>query len=108
MNRTHTRSGQDTEAQRSESSVARSNGEPYSQGSAQFGTWLDQLFVRMVFTTACVAAGYHFHPFSLMPLAAAIVGLLFSLAVFLFEIRLRRASLRRLIGAAVGSILGIL
>jgi len=28
--------------------------------------------------------------------------------VFLFEIRLQRASMRRLIGAAVGSILGIL
>jgi uncharacterized protein YacL len=40
-------------------------------------------------------------------LAAAIVGLLFSVSVFLFEIRLQRASLRRLIGAAVGSILGI-
>jgi uncharacterized protein YacL len=32
---------------------------------------------------------------------------LFALAVILFEIRLRRASLRRLIGAAIGSILGI-
>jgi uncharacterized protein YacL len=34
--------------------------------------------------------------------------LAFSIAAVLFEIRLRRASLRRLIGAAVGSILGIL
>jgi uncharacterized protein YacL len=39
---------------------------------------------------------------------AAGVGLVFSISVFLFEIRLQRASMRRLIGAAIGSILGIL
>src|ERR1700676_2543487 len=72
-----------------------------------FGTWWDQLILKLVFATACVAAGYHFHPFGLSRLVAAIVGLLFSVSVFLFEIRLQRASLRRLIGAAVGSILGI-
>jgi uncharacterized protein YacL len=66
------------------------------------------LVVRLVFSIACVAAGYHFHPFGLPNLAAAGVGLVFSVSVFLFEIRLQRASLRRLIGAAIGSILGIL
>jgi uncharacterized protein YacL len=74
----------------------------------RFGTWWDQFIIRLVFALACVAAGYHFHPFGLKPLSAALVGLLFALAVFLFEARLQRASLRRLIGAAVGSILGIL
>src|SRR5580693_6887835 len=74
----------------------------------RFGSWWDQLVVRGVFAVACVAAGYHFHPFSLSRPAAAIVGLLFSISVFLFEIRLQRASLRRLIGGAFGSILGIL
>jgi len=64
--------------------------------------------VRLIFSIACVAAGYHFHPFGLSGLVAAAVGLAFSLSVFLFEIRLQRASLRRLIGAAIGSILGIL
>jgi uncharacterized protein YacL len=64
--------------------------------------------VRLIFSIACVAAGYHFHPFGLSDLVAAAVGLAFSLSVFLFEIRLQRASLRRLIGAAIGSILGIL
>jgi uncharacterized protein YacL len=73
----------------------------------RFGTWWDQLILKLVFAIACVASGYHFHPFGLSRLAAAIVGLLFSVAVFLFEIRLQRASLRRLIGAAIGSILGI-
>lgn len=75
--------------------------------NVRFGSWWDELVVRLVFATACVAAGYHFHPFGLSRPAAAAVGLLFSVSVFLFEIRLQRASLRRLIGAAVGSILGI-
>ena len=66
------------------------------------------MVVRLVFCIACVAAGYHFHPFGLPNLAAAGLGLVFSVSVFLFEIRLQRASLRRLIGAAIGSILGIL
>jgi len=66
------------------------------------------LVVRLIFSIACVAAGYHFHPFGLPNLAAAGLGLAFSVSVFLFEIRLQRASLRRLIGAAIGSILGIL
>ncbi len=74
----------------------------------QFGSWWDHLMVRMIFSLACVAAGYHFHPFGLSNLVAAGVGFLFSISVFLFEVRLQRASLRRLIGAAIGSILGIL
>jgi uncharacterized protein YacL len=66
------------------------------------------LLVRVIFSGACVAAGYHFHPFGLTPVVAAGVGFAFSISVFLFESRLQRASMRRLIGAAVGSILGIL
>jgi uncharacterized protein YacL len=66
------------------------------------------MIVRLIFAAACVAAGYHFHPFGLTNLMAAGVGLAFSVAVFLFEIRLQRASMRRLIGGAIGSILGIL
>jgi uncharacterized protein YacL len=64
--------------------------------------------VQLIFAVACIAAGYHFHPFGLSSLEAAGVGLAFAIAVFLFEIRLQRASMRRLIGAAIGSILGIL
>src|SRR5882672_7938168 len=59
----------------------------------EFGSWWDHLLVRFVFSIACVDAG---------------IGFAFSISVFLFEIRLQRASMRRLIGAAVGSILGIL
>ncbi len=74
----------------------------------RLGSWWDVVLIRVIFAAACVAACYHFRPFGLSARNAAIVGLLFSIAVFMFEIRLRRASLRRLIGAAVGSILGIL
>jgi uncharacterized protein YacL len=79
-----------------------------SSRDVRFGTWWDQFVVRAIFAFACVAAGYHFLPFGLPAPAAAAVGFAFALSVFLFEVRLRRASLRRLIGAAVGSILGIL
>ncbi|HLW43671.1 MAG TPA: hypothetical protein VKS00_04230, partial [Candidatus Acidoferrales bacterium] len=64
--------------------------------------------IRLIFTVVCVAAGYHFRPFSLSHLLGAITGFVFAFAVILFEVRLRRASLRRLIGAVIGSILGIL
>jgi len=72
------------------------------------GTFWDMLAVRIVFTAICVGAGFHFRPFSLSKETSSLIGLLFALAVILFEVRLRRASLRRLIGAATGSILGIL
>jgi uncharacterized protein YacL len=72
------------------------------------GTFWDMLVVRVIFVVVCTAAGYHFRPFSLPRLHGSIAGFLFAFAVILFEIRLRKASLRRLIGAATGSILGIL
>jgi uncharacterized protein YacL len=79
-----------------------------AQTQPEFGSWWDHMMVRLIFSVACIAAGYHFHPFGLSNYVAAGVGLAFAIAVFLFEIRLQRASLRRLIGAAIGSILGIL
>lgn len=108
MPRSYARVGQSPEVRASEFSRAKPTAEFNGyRREVRFGSWLDQLVVRGVFAVACVAAGYHFHPFSLSRPAAAIVGLLFSISVFLFEIRLQRASLRRLIGAAFGSILGI-
>jgi uncharacterized protein YacL len=75
---------------------------------AQVGTFWDMLAIRLIFTIICVAAGFHFRPFGLTRETASLVGLIFAISVILFELRLRRASLRRLIGAAAGSILGIL
>ena len=104
MSNSYTRSGMKVRGR----SGGRSEDDTDSRSDAQFGTWWDQFLVRAIFGVACVSACYHFHPFGLSPIAAAVLGLVFSLAVFLFEIRLRRASLRRLIGAATGSTLGIL
>ncbi len=76
--------------------------------SGGVGSFWDMLAIRAIFAVVCMAAGYHFRPFSLSHLLGALTGLGFAVAVILFEIRLRRASLRRLIGAVIGSILGIL
>jgi len=50
----------------------------------QFGSWWDHFLVRMIFAVACVAAGYHFHPFELSKWVDAGIGLAFSISVFLF------------------------
>ena len=75
---------------------------------SQVGTFWEMLVLRIIFTAICVAAGFHFRPFSLSREAAAAAGFCFAIAVILFEVRLRSASLRRLFGAAFGAILGIL
>jgi len=72
------------------------------------GTFWDMLGIRVLFAVVCVAAGYHFKPFTLTRVTGSLAGLAFAVAVILIEVRLRSASLRRLIGAATGSILGIL
>jgi uncharacterized protein YacL len=74
----------------------------------KFGNFWDLLAFRAVFVAVCAAAGWHFRPFSLSQEYASAAGVVFSLAIIAFEIRLRRVSLRRLIGAATGAILGIL
>jgi uncharacterized protein YacL len=106
MSRPYPRAGA-SDARNADSNRLKSVSDAGLEKEVRFGTWWDQFVVRAVFSTACVAAGYHFHPFGLSSLVAATVGLLFSFSVFLFEMRLQRASLRRLIGAATGSILGI-
>jgi uncharacterized protein YacL len=81
---------------------------PPRTGQDQVGSFWDMLAIRLIFVAVCVAAGFHFKPFGMTREYASLIGLLFALAVIMFEVRLRRASLRRLIGAATGSILGIL
>jgi uncharacterized protein YacL len=74
----------------------------------QAGTFWDMLAIRATFAIVCAAAGFHFRPFSLPRVTATLVGFCFAVAVIFLELRLRRASLRRLIGAVTGSIVGIL
>ncbi len=95
-------------AGRGGSDVAHAKVAAYSSRTTpdRVGTFWDMLAVRFIFALVCSAAGFHFRPFSLSKELGAVAGLAF--AMILFEMRLRKASLRRLIGAAAGSILGIL
>ena len=79
------------------------------------------ILIRLVFTAILVTSGYVLHPVTGQLLAStgivseplatkivsALVAALIAVAIIFFEIRIRRASLKTLIGAAVGSILGI-
>jgi len=76
--------------------------------SGHMSTFWDMLGFRFIFALICTVVGYHFRPFSVTGATGAIGGFLFGIAVILFEVRLRKASLRRLIGAVTGSIVGIL
>jgi uncharacterized protein YacL len=67
----------------------------------------DVLVVRGVFLLVLSLASYYLEPFGLESRYAALVGLAIGVAILLFEMRLSQASLKKLIGAAVGSILGI-
>ncbi len=66
------------------------------------------MLIRGILLVITAVVSYHFRPFRLPGPYAALLGFLFGLAIVLFEMRLRQASLKRLIGAAIGSILGIL
>jgi len=69
---------------------------------------LDVLILRIIFTLILLGAGYLLRPigksipYSLAGAAALAVAIIF------FETRVRRATLKTLIGAAIGSILGIM
>lgn len=68
----------------------------------------DVILIRLVFTAILVAAGYVLHPVPGNPWISAGLAALIAIAIIFFEVRIRRASLKTLIGAAVGSILGII
>ena len=68
---------------------------------------MDLVFIRVLFVLVTAVASYELRPLGLDRWPATGVGVLFGIAVVLFELRLRRVSLKRLIGAVIGSILGI-
>jgi uncharacterized protein YacL len=68
----------------------------------------DLWIVRGVFLCAFILLSYYLRPFALGLISSLLFGAAVGVAIVLFEIRLRRVTLTRLIGAAVGSVLGIL
>jgi uncharacterized protein YacL len=68
---------------------------------------LDRLIVRAVLLLALTLACSYLRPFGLDTGMAALAGLGMGVAILIFEMRLSRTSLNRLIGAAIGSVLGI-
>ena len=68
----------------------------------------DVVLIRLIFTGILVAAGYILRPVAGDSWISAGVGALVAICIILFELRIRRATLKTLIGAAVGSILGII
>jgi len=67
----------------------------------------DVIVLRVVFAAFLISAGYVLHPIPGHRLFSATAAAITAVAIVLFEMRIRRASLKTLIGAAVGSILGI-
>src|SRR5688572_12755412 len=68
---------------------------------------LDLVFVRGIFAVALTAAAYEIQPFGLAGPTTVALGLAAALGIIYFEYRLKTATLKRLIGAAIGSLLGI-
>lgn len=68
---------------------------------------MDLALVRVVFVLVLLAACYFLRPFGLPALTSGIAGAIVAALVIVFEMRVRALSLRRLIGAVIGSILGI-
>ena len=68
---------------------------------------MDLIFIRFVFILFVAITCYLIRPFGPSPQINASIGMLLGLAIVVFEWRLRLMSLKRLIGAVIGSILGI-
>lgn len=68
----------------------------------------DLIPIRILFVLILAAAAWFLQPFGLGHPVAAGLGAGLGLLIVVFEVRLKQVSLKRLIGAAVGSVLGIL
>lgn len=68
---------------------------------------LDIVVVRTIFAITLTLAAYFIQPFGFQGPSTILLGLASALGIIYFEHRLKRATLKRLIGAAVGSIMGI-
>ncbi len=68
---------------------------------------MDLVLIRVGFILILSIAAYFFHPADFNPWIAAFSGAAAAALMIVFELRVRALSLKRLIGAVVGSILGI-
>src|ERR1700723_1101775 len=66
------------------------------------------LIIRFLFVVLLSAAAWFLHPFDFPAPYSAAAGIVAGAAIVLFEIQVRKTTLKRLIGAAFGSLLGIL
>ena len=66
------------------------------------------LIIRFLFVVLLSGAAWYLHPFDLAAPYNAAAGFLIGTAIVLFEIQVRKTTLKRLFGAAFGSLLGIL
>ena len=64
--------------------------------------------LRIVFIISVITAAYHLRPFHWSSLVSSLVGAGLACAFIVIEMRLRQASLKRLIGSAVGATMGVL
>jgi uncharacterized protein YacL len=68
---------------------------------------MDLILIRIAFVLVLAVVGYSFRPFGLPSWASAVTGAIAGALVLIFEVRVRTMSLQRLLGAVVGSILGV-
>src|SRR5690349_10806884 len=68
----------------------------------------DVVLIRLLIPAFLISAGYLLKPIANDPWISAVAGGLIAVCIIVFKLRIRRATLKTLIGAAVGSILGIL
>jgi uncharacterized protein YacL len=68
---------------------------------------MDLIAVRLLFVVLLAGVCSYLHPFGMNGWAGAGAGAVAAGAVIVFELRVRALSLKRLIGAVVGSVLGI-
>ncbi len=69
---------------------------------------MDLVIIRAIFVLTLGVSCWFLQPFGLGHIFNVGLGIALGLAVVVFEIRLRAVSLKRLIGAAIGSLLGII
>jgi uncharacterized protein YacL len=69
---------------------------------------LDWIILRGILIAILSVSSYYLQPFGLDPGFSALVGGLIGAVVLVFELRLNQVSMERLIGAAAGSVMGII